>query len=162
HNITWAVDLLRPMHIVGNREWADICVAIHAEARSAGVHVSVEDQSQLANLLVSVNAVDLGAAKVFEELAREWPLLLRPEHCWLYCRAAQQHGYRGASDLDLFARTFADAEPARSFYRAHDWDFDEVEYTYLERAATHQPGRFPEVLGPEYVARGESFLLQRS
>src|SRR5262249_10560301 len=95
-------------------------------------------------------------------LAREWPLLLRPEHCWLYCRAAQQHGYRGASDLDLFARTFADAEPARSFYRAHDWDFDEVEYTYLERAATHQPGRFPEGLGPEHVARGESFLLQRS
>src|SRR5262249_6852200 len=44
----------------------------------------------------------------------------------------------------------------------HQWDFDAVEYTFLERSAAQAPGRFPEALGPDYSPRGEAFLLERS
>src|SRR5262249_26745652 len=68
----------------------------------------------------------------------------------------------GTCDLDLFARAFADGPAFRTFCEQHQWDLEEIEYTYLERFAARHAGRFPEVLGPDYPPRGEEMLLARS
>jgi tetratricopeptide (TPR) repeat protein len=86
----------------------------------------------------------------------------RPEFAWLYCRAAQEHGVRSNYDLDLFALTFATAADARPYFAQRQWDFDEVEFTYLERSAERLPGQFPAALGPDYPGRGAALLLARS
>src|SRR5207248_4546287 len=43
-----------------------------------------------------------------------------------------------------------------------EWDFEELEYTFLKQAAIRQPGAFPAALGLEYPPAGEEMLLQRS
>jgi tetratricopeptide (TPR) repeat protein len=88
--------------------------------------------------------------------------VFRPEYAWLYTRTAQQHGFTSEQDLDLFALTFTTAGEARNFFAQRQWDFDEVEFTYLERCAARQPGTFPQALGEDYPARGENLLLARS
>src|SRR5262249_4799403 len=121
------------------------------------------------DVLASVNATDPQAAASYLHLAGTAPEFLRPEHAWLYGRAAQQYGLPGPGDLDLFARIFgpdpggADGQAAaRAFYAPRQWDIDEVEYTYLEHAAAQRPGEFPAALGPDYAPRGEDLLLGRS
>ena len=51
---------------------------------------------------------------------------------------------------------------AKTFFEQQKWDIGETGYTYLERSAKKAPGRFPDVLGPDYPPRGEAFLLARS
>src|SRR5262249_14841746 len=80
---------------------------------------------------------------------------------WLYCRAAQQHGVRSENDLALFARTCQERAESAAYYAQRQWNFEDVEYLYLERSAEVQPGQFPAALGPEYPARGEELLLAR-
>jgi tetratricopeptide (TPR) repeat protein len=161
-NVAWALSLLGQFDLRNNAEWAGLCSAVYAEARSAGLPVSVEDQVRLCDLLAEVEATDPTAAAAYEHLAVASPASLPSECAWLYCRAAQQHGCGGEGGLALFARTFQDEPSARAFFAKRQWDFGEVEYTYLECLALQQPGRFPEALGPGYPARAETFLLARS
>jgi tetratricopeptide (TPR) repeat protein len=64
--------------------------------------------------------------------------------------------------LDLFAVTFAHETDARAFFKERNWDFDDIEFTYLTQAAELAPGRFPASLGPDYAPRGRQLLLSRS
>jgi tetratricopeptide (TPR) repeat protein len=161
-NVAWAIKLLARFPIMGDAEWAALNSQVFAEARALGMELAQEDQLRLCNVLASVRATDAVAAASYDQLAASFPDAVQAEHAWLYCRAAQQHGYAGQSDLDLFARTFREGPAARAFYQQQSWDLDEVEHTYLERCAAQQPGSFPAVLGPEYRVRGERQLLARS
>jgi Flp pilus assembly protein TadD len=161
-NVSWALSLLAQLDLPGNAEWAALCSAVHAEARALGMAVPIADQVRLCSLLASVAATDRDAAAAYAQLATDAPDTLRPEYAWLYAQAAQQHGYSSERDLDLFARTFQDEPAAQAYFADHGWDLAEVEYTYLERCALRQLGRFPDVLGTDYPPRGEEFLLARS
>jgi Flp pilus assembly protein TadD len=161
-NVEWAIALLGRFTLPGNAEWARIYGAVFAEARSLGLSSAVDDQVKLCDVLQSIDAVDPESAAAYSQLAAVSPELLRPEFAWLYCRAAQIHGYTSAQDLDLFARTFRDESAAREFYSAHQWNLDETAFTYLERCAAQRPGHFPEEFGPDYPPRGEDLLLARS
>ena len=58
-------------------------------------------------------------------------------HAWLYCRASPPaHSLKGDHDLDLFAPTFRDPDAGPAFFAKQKWNFDDVEYTYLERSAS--------------------------
>jgi tetratricopeptide (TPR) repeat protein len=162
NNIAWAVWLVGRYEAPGDAEWAGLVSAVFAEARSHGVPASVSDQVQLCDLLVSVLATDPPAAEAFHQLQVTDPQAVKPAYAWLYCRAAQVHGLTGEQTVELFARTFAEEAAARAFFAEQGWDFDEVVYAFLVRAAEHQPGRFPAVLGPDYPARGATLLLERS
>jgi tetratricopeptide (TPR) repeat protein len=162
NNIAWAIGLLASFPVPADAEWAAIYSSVFAEARAAGVPVTAADQVRLCNVLAAVDATNPAAAAAYDHLAATFPEVVRSEYAWLYCRAAQQHGTRGERDLELFDRTFREQPAARAFYEARGWDIEEIEYTYLERCAAGQPGRFPETLGPEYPARGEALLLARS
>jgi tetratricopeptide (TPR) repeat protein len=161
-NVEWAIALLGRFTMPGNIEWARICVAVFAEARVLGLSPAVEDQVRLCEALRSVDAVGPESAAAYSELAAVSPESVRPEYAWLYCRAAQIHGYTSAQDLDLFGRTFRDEAAACAFYIAHQWNLDETAFTYLERCAAQRPGHFPEEFGPDYPPRGEAMLLTRS
>jgi tetratricopeptide (TPR) repeat protein len=162
NNLAWAIWLVGKYSAPGDAEWAGLLSTIFAEARASGVAVAVKDQVQLCDQLLSVQATDPQTAEAYCHLQATEPQAVRPEYAWLYCRAAQQHGLSGEHTLDLFARTFQDEAAARAFFTQHGWDFEEVEYTYLARAAERQSGRFPEALGAEYPARGEALLLRRA
>ena len=161
-NIVWALKVVTRFNAPGDREWVALVSALFAEARAENVALNLDDQLYLCEHLLSVQEADPQAAQAYHHLQATFPQAVRDEYAWLYCRAAQQHKVEGSHALELFARTFANAEPARVFFTARQWDFDEVEFTYLERAATFAPGHFPEVLGPAYPARGEDLLLARS
>jgi tetratricopeptide (TPR) repeat protein len=162
NNITWAVWLVGRYDAPGDAGWAGLLGAVFAEAREHGVPISVADQVRLCDQLAAVKATDPEAAAAYHQLQADDPGAVKPEYAWLYCRAAQQHGLSGEHALGLFARTFADQAPARAFFAAQGWDWGEAEYTLLARAAEQRPGRFPEVLGEAYPARGEELLLGRS
>ncbi len=161
-NVTWAIRLLARYPVFDNVEWAGLISAVHAEARALNMPLGKDEQLQLCDVLASVHATDVQAADAFAHLARTYPDAVRPRHAFLYVRAATVHGTTSDRDLDLFARTFVDAVAARAYFAEHQWNFEDVEYTYLERSATQDPGHFPGVLGVEYAPRGESFLLERS
>jgi tetratricopeptide (TPR) repeat protein len=161
-NILWAIKLLGSIPMMGNAEWASLYNAIFAEARSVNLELPVEDLSQLCNVLASVQATDPQAAAGYMQLTVKYPDAVVPIHAWNYCRAAAQHNVRGERDLDLFARTFQSAGPARQYFARQNWSFDDVEFLYLQRSAELAPGRFPEPLGPDYPPEGENFLLERS
>jgi tetratricopeptide (TPR) repeat protein len=162
-NITWAIRLLARYQVQGNPEWAGLVSAVHAEARSVGMSVAVEDQLHLCQALASCHAADPQAAAAYAHLAAAHPDAVLPIHAWLYSRAASANAsVKSDRDLDLFARTFRDTATARHYFASQKWDFDNVEYTYLERSAALAPGRFPEALGPDYPRQGEAFLLARS
>jgi Flp pilus assembly protein TadD len=161
-NVQWALGLLAQFEVHRNKEWATLCNAIHAEARGLNLPIAANDQTRLCEALASVDAADIEAARAYEHLAATFPEAVRPAYAWLYCRAAEQHACGKEHDLDLFARAFADASAARAFYAERSWNFDDMEYTYLERSATKCPGRFPEALGQDYAARGAELLLARS
>jgi tetratricopeptide (TPR) repeat protein len=161
-NVTWAIRLLARYPVMDNAEWAGLISAVHAEARQLNMTIGVEEQLQLCDTLASVHAVDTQAAEAYAHLARTYPGALKSKHAFLYARAATVHGCAGEGDLDLFSRVFAESGAARAFFAEQGWNFEDVEYTYLERSASRAPGRFPGVLGGDYAARGESFLLERS
>jgi tetratricopeptide (TPR) repeat protein len=161
-NVAWAIRLLARFDIPGDPEWADLMSRVFAEARVINLPVAVEDQGRLCDVLASVEATDTAAAAAYHHLAATSPEAVRPVHAWLYCRAAQQHGFNGERDLDLFGLAFRDEPAARTFYAGRSWDLDEVEYVYLARAAAARPGAFPPELGPDFSARGATRLLARS
>jgi tetratricopeptide (TPR) repeat protein len=161
-NVAWALRLLARYPVMGNAEWAGLLSAVHAEARRLNMDIGVDEQLLLCDTLASVNATDPQAAAAYAHLAATYPHALRPKHAFLYVRAAALHGCTSPRDLDLFARTFSEAGTARAFFAEQQWDFDDVEYLYLERSAARHPGQFPSVLGADYPARGESFLIERS
>ncbi len=161
-NVAWSIRLLSKYEKYGEPEFAALFGRVYAEARALNMDVSAEDQQRLCDVLASVFATDAESAAAYDHLAATHPEALRPEHAWIYCRAAHEHGLKGKCDLDLFARTFQDAEHAAQFYGQRGWDFEAVEFTFLERAAQGRPGRFPEELGPDYAGRGTGLLLERS
>jgi tetratricopeptide (TPR) repeat protein len=161
-NVAWSIRLLSKYEKYGDAEFAALAGRVYAEARALNMDVSAEDQLRLCDMLASVFAIDPESAAAYDHLAATHPESLRPEHAWIYCQAAHQHGLKGQCDLAMFARTFRDAEHAAPFYGQRGWDFEAVEFTYLERAAKGRPGHFPEELGPDYAGRGTSRLLERS
>jgi tetratricopeptide (TPR) repeat protein len=161
-NVAWSVRLLSKYEEYGNPEFASQFGRVYAEARALGMEVAAEDQLRLCDVLASVFAIDPESAAAYDHLAATHPEALRPEHAWIYCQAAHQTGLKGQCDLEMFARTFRDAEHAAQFYGQRGWDFEAVEFTYLERAARARPGRFPEELGPDYAESGTERLLARS
>lgn len=169
-NIAWALRLLSAYPASGDAEWAGIVSEVHAEARLYNLHPALADQVLLCDTLAAVAdlpgsaaaATDAKAAAAFAHLTASHPEAVKPVYAWLYVRAATANGYTGAQDLAMFARTFQVSAEARAYFDAHQWDFKEAEYTYLERAAKHAPGRFPAALGGNYRERGEAFLLARS
>jgi tetratricopeptide (TPR) repeat protein len=161
-NVLWAIRLVSEFTAPGDAEWANLVSAIFAEARALNLPLERDDQLYLCEHLLSVRAADPQAADSYHHLQASYPQVVTREYAWLYCRAAQQHNVSGAHALELFARTFADPASAREFYEAQGWSFDDVESTYLERAAALRPGAFPEALGPSYARRGEELLLARS
>jgi tetratricopeptide (TPR) repeat protein len=161
-NVAWAVRVVSQFSAPGDAEWANLLSQIFEEARGLDLPLTAEDELRLCDQLASVYATDPPAAEAYHHLAAAHPHALRSQHAWLYARAAQQHNLTGPHAVELFARTFAERDQAREYFTARGWDFDAIEYTFLARAAEHQPGRFPEVLGPDYPPRGEAFLLARS
>jgi tetratricopeptide (TPR) repeat protein len=161
-NVEWAISLLARFTVSGNVEWARINSGVFAAARALELPVALEDQVRLCEALRSVDATDPEAAAAYGQLAASFPESVRHEYGWLYCRAAQVHGFTSGQDMDLFGRTFRDEEAASAFFTARQWDITETAYTYLERCAAQRPGHFPEEFGPEYPPRGEAMLLGRS
>ncbi len=161
-NVEWAIRLLAGYQNLCTAEWADIYNKVFAEARSLQMPLSEEHQLQLCNVLASVNATDPQSAAAFSYLAGTFPQSVAPRFAWLYCQAATAHGLATPQDLDLFGRTFSDPAPAREFFARQKWNFEDAQYTYLERSARLAPGRFPEKLGPDFAPLGEQFLLERS
>jgi tetratricopeptide (TPR) repeat protein len=161
-NVAWGIRLLAKYEKYGDAEFAALFGRVYAEARALNMEVSAEDQLRLCDVLASVFAIDPESAAAYDHLAATHPEALRPEHAWIYCQAAHLHGLKGKYDLPMFARTFQDAEHASQFYGQRGWDFEAVEFTYLERAAKARPGRFPEELGANYAERGTNRLLERS
>jgi tetratricopeptide (TPR) repeat protein len=161
-NVTWAIRLMARYPLMGNVEWVGLISTVHVEARRLNMAVGVDEQLQLCDLLASVHATDPQAAEAYAHLARTYPDALKPKHAFLYVRAATLHGCTSDCDLDLFARTFVELSAARAYFAEQQWSFEDAEYVYLERSAALSPGQFPGVLGSDYPARGESFLLERS
>lgn len=161
-NLAWAVQLVQQFNAPGDAEWISVINPIFAAARQAGVALSTDDQLYLCEHLVTVAAADPVSAQAYHHLAATAPQLVRLEYAWLYCRADEQHKVGGAQALALYAQTFARPNEARAFFAAQGWDFDAVEFAYLERAAELDPGHFPAPLGLDYPPRGEDLLLKRS
>lgn len=161
-NLAWAVRMVTPFTAPGDSEWAYLINAIFTEAREHGIPLDLNEQLYLCEHLVSVDASDPLAAGAYHHLYATNPQALRPEYAWLFCKAASQHKVEGERTLRLFAITFADSAAARHYFEQRQWNFADVEYAYLERSAALAPGRFPETLGPDYPARAEQFLLDRS
>ncbi len=164
-NVLWALKLIARFHpqMAGNAEWASLANTIHAEARALGLDIPIEDQVFVCDALASVRATDPPAAEAYAYLFKSFPDALQPIHAYLYCQSSLLHRLKGDHDLALFARAFQEPTAARAYFVKQKWDFDDLEYAFLERSAAKQPGRFPEVLGPEYAAQhGEAFLLARS
>jgi tetratricopeptide (TPR) repeat protein len=161
-NVLWAVRVLCKFSAPGDAEWAGLLSHVFDEARVLDIALPAEDEVLLCDHLAAVHATDPLAAEAYHHLAAAHPEAVKSQHAWLYARAAQQHNLTGPRAVELFARTFAERDQAREYFTARGWDFDAIEYTFLARAAEQQPGRFPEVLGPDYPPRGEAFLLARS
>ena len=161
-NVAWAVRVVCGFQAPGDVEWVHLISQVFAEARAGHLPLTAEDQLYLCDHLASVSATDVLAAEAYHQLALTHPEALRSQHAWLYCRAAHQHGVSGLRAADLFARTFAEQTEARVFFHQLGWDFDELEYAFLERAAALHPGQFPAVLGPDYPQHGEQNLLERA
>jgi tetratricopeptide (TPR) repeat protein len=161
-NVAWAVGLLAGLKPTPDPQWASLYTLIFEEARSIGLPVAAADQLRLCDVLAASHATDPRAAAAYDHLAATFPDAVRPEYALLYCRAAEQHGYRGERDLELYDRTFRESEAAKAYFAQRGWNFEDVEYVYLARCAARRPGAFPETLGPDYAPRGEALLLARS
>jgi tetratricopeptide (TPR) repeat protein len=161
-NVSWALDLLDPIGLPGNTEWAELCSSVYAEARSLGLEISRTRQVRLCEILASATLVDPNAAGAYQQLHATHPDGVALPYAWLYCRAVQQYGVAADNDLELFALAFREPREACAYYAARQWDFEEIEIIYLERASVREPGRFPKALGADYPVRGEKLLLERA
>jgi tetratricopeptide (TPR) repeat protein len=171
-NVGWAIRLVAKFTVLGNTEWADLLNQIFAEARAIDLPVELADQNQLCDTLVSVDAADPASAAAYSQFERDRGKQQeagqipaepsRPEYAWLFCRAAQKHGCTAENELAFFARALETEAAARPFFAQRQWDFDEVEYTFLERWADRHSGQYPPSVGSEFAARGERLLLGRS
>lgn len=161
-NIAWAVSLVTKFNAPGDPEWVGILNRIFAEARQNNIPLTSDDQLYLCEHLVSLKSCDALSAQAYHFLMATEPALLRPEYAWLYCRADQMHDVNGEQAIVLYTAMFAHPEAARAFYAEQGWDFDDVERMFLRRAAEKAPGRFPEILGPDYTPRGEQLLLAKA
>lgn len=162
NNVNWAVWLVRGFQAPGDAEWVGLLNEIFAEARACGAPLERVDQLHLCEQLLSLPATDVQAAAAYAHLQATYPEEVRPEYAWLYGRAAQLHSLNDTQTPALFEKIFQTETAARAFYAEHGWNFDDLEFTYLERCAVQQPGQFPTVLGPAYSARAEQMLLQRA
>lgn len=162
NNVLWAIRLLSKFNLAGDAEWAGIHRRIFAEARAANLSLPVADLVRCCDLLTAVHAIDPEAAGAYDHLASTSREAVQPMHAWLYGRAAQEHGFRGKADLDLFALAFRNAAEGQKLYADKKWDWHEVEATYLTRWAEQHAGSFPDVLGADYPAQGERLLQTRS
>jgi len=162
NNVAWALRLMSRYFLLGDAEWASLHRAIFTEARALNVPVGLDDLMRCCDVLVSVEAADPESAAVYDQLALHHPESVRPAHAWLYCRAAQQHGFHGKADLVLFAAAFRQVAGLGNFYAQHQWDVEELEALYLARWSEPHPATFPEVLGPDYGPAGERLLLAQS
>jgi tetratricopeptide (TPR) repeat protein len=164
-NVTWALRLLARYPAPGDPEWGGLLGAVHAEARALNLLVGVEDQVLLCDALAAVRSVDATAAAAYRHLAESFPVSVKPVHAWLFARAVAIGAVPGPGDvrdLGLLALAFGDGGAARDFFARQSWDFADVEFAFLARAAELAPGQFPEALGADYPRRGEQFLLDRS
>jgi hypothetical protein len=161
-NISWALKVVTGFNAPGDAEWVALISTLFAAAREEPISLTLDDQLYLCEHLWSVQDASPQAAHAYHHLQAIFPKAVRPEYSWLFCRAAQQYQVTGAHALELFARTFADPEPARAFFAEKKWDFEAAEYAYLERAATLDTGHFPAALGPDYPKHGEEILLAHS
>jgi hypothetical protein len=161
-NIAWAIRLVTRFNAPGDAEWAGVLNRIFAEARHNNIPFTFDDQLYLCEHLVSVKATDKVAAEAYHCLLASAPALMRPEYAWLYCRSDHEHDVGLERELDLYTLTFANREAARAYYAEQGWSFEEIELMFLRRAAEKAPGRYPEVLGPEYAERGEQLLLAKA
>src|SRR5262249_5538704 len=141
-NLGWALGLLRQFQAPqdSNKEWADICNAVFAEARSSGATVPLEDQLRLCAVLAGVDAANADAAAAYAQLLASQPDAVKPEFAWLFIRAAQEHGATTDNELDLFAHAFRDPRAGQAFFHARGWDWDDVELIFLQRWADRRPG----------------------
>jgi predicted Zn-dependent protease len=158
-NVAWAIRQVTRYTAPADAEWAGLIGKLFSQARELGMTPGLEDQLYLCEHLLSVRATDAEAAAAYQHLAASFPKAVRSEYAWLYCRAGQQQGGQGG--LELFARTFAEEAAARDFFQAQGWDFEEMEFVYLQQAAAQQPGAFPAALGADYPPRGERLLEER-
>lgn len=159
-NLSWSVQLLGRFSIQRDAEWASLCSRVLAAARTHGIRAPVENQVRLCDALASVEATTPEAAQAYEDLAVSGAAGLRPQHAWLYCRAAQEHNCATGRGLELFARTLQDPA-ARRFFADRQWSFDDVEYSYLRQLAAgngQAPGSAGRALGPAQQA----LFLRRS
>ena len=161
-NVAWAIRLLARYQQPGNVEWASLYSTVYAEARTLKMPIAEVDQVQLCQTLAGVHAFDPPAGAACAHLASTFPQAVTPHFAWLYARSATVHGVKSERDLDLFALAFRHAQQMRAYYEIQKWPVEDVEYTYLERAAARAPGSFPAVFGADYGPRGEKFLLERS
>lgn len=165
NNVLWAISLLRQYEVKGDAEWARIYSAVCAEARANHLAVSADDQVRLCDALASVSAADAEAAAAYEELAATAPERIRPEHAWLYARAAQVHCVGNARGLPLLAATCADDSAAAAYFAEREWNFADVVYTYLERlAASREEAATAGTAAPEFTLSEAhaALLLERS
>ncbi len=161
-NIAWAIRLVTQFNAPKDPEWLGLLNRIFAEARQHAIPLTSDDQLYLCEHLVSGNAHDAVSAQAYHYLMATDPVLMHPEYAWLYCRADEQHQVGGDKLLAMYIRTFAHQDEARAFFAEHGWNFDDVELMFLRRAAERAPGRFPDVLGPDYLPRGELLLLTKA
>jgi tetratricopeptide (TPR) repeat protein len=154
--------LLGKFNGMADPEWASIHRRVFAEARTLDLALPAADLIRCCDILSAADGADPEAAGAYDHLALTSREAVQPLHAWLYCRAAQEHGFRGKADLDLFALAFRDAAGAQKLYAQKGWDLHDVEATYLARWAEQHPGSFPDVFGPDYPPQGERLLLNRS
>ena len=161
-NIAWAIRLVTQFNAPGDPEWVGILNRIFAEARQNAIPVTSDDQLYVCEHLVSLESAEKVSAQAYHYLMATEPSLMHDEYAWLYCRADQKHDVGGDQALALYQRTFRNMEAARSFFDEHGWEFEDIELMFLRRSAEKEPGRFPEVLGPDYLPRGEKLLLDQA
>ncbi len=161
NNVNWSVGLVRNIDLPGNREWVDLLNQIFTEARSVGIHLKVEDQLHLCEQLQSATATDSSSAQAFHHLFATFPGSFRKEFSWLYCRSAQLLDLQETHTLDTYNLLFSEEDSAREFYQEKNWDFAELEYSFLEKYVRHSPGEIPPVFGEHGSARVENILSKR-
>ena len=76
--------------------------------------------------------------------------------------AATVHGFKSPADLELFAHTFRDPQPAAISSPASSGTSTTSSTPTWNAAARLAPGQFPEALGSDLPPQGEAFLLERS
>jgi tetratricopeptide (TPR) repeat protein len=161
-NIAWGIRTLAQFNAPGDAEWIDLINHVYAEARSAGVPLSADDQLYLCEHLVSIQATDATSAQAFHHLMATFPRMMNREYAWLFCHADQLHHVGGDHALAIYAMIFADEPATKAHFESRSWSFDDVEFRHLELASERAPGRFPESLGTDYAVRGEWLLLDRA